>query len=106
VLELQGGGLSSPWHTLPGVRFPLALLFLAFFSASACSKACGRNPSGSYSYLVLPSGHMFRVLRTGSAVNEEQQKVGTILSYAGETPELSRVEADADALAAALAPEK
>jgi hypothetical protein len=49
---------------------------------------------------------MFPVLRTTSAVNEEHQKVGTLVSYVGEAPEPSRIEADAAALVAALAPER
>jgi hypothetical protein len=86
----------------------LAVLFLALLSASACSKACapGRTSSGTYSYLVVPSGRIFRLLRTSAAVNEEHQKVGTLVSYAGETPELLRIQPEAEALAVALTPER
>lgn len=86
----------------------LAVLFLALLSASACSKACapGRTSSGTYSYLVVPSGPMFRLLRTSPAVNEQHQKVGTLVLYAGESPEVSRLQTEAEALAVALTPER
>jgi hypothetical protein len=92
------------------MRFPLWLLFFLLLSLSGCSKACapghGGNSSGSYSYLVIPSGRMFRVLSTRAALNEEHQKLGTMVFYAGDSPELSHIETDADSLAAALGPEK
>lgn len=96
------------WHRVRTVRPSLWLLLAVVCSASACSKGCtsSRSAAASYSYLVLPSGRMFRVLRTTSAVNEENQKVGTLVSYVGEAPEPARIETDADALAAALAPER
>jgi Protein of unknown function (DUF4019) len=86
----------------------LAVLVLTLVSASACSKACapGRTSSGTYSYLVVPSGRTFRLLRTSPAVNEEHQKVGAVVSYAGESPELSRIQTEAEALAVALTPER
>jgi Protein of unknown function (DUF4019) len=88
------------------MRLRLEILFLALFSTSACSKACGRSSASTYSNLVLPTGHMFRLLRTSAAVNEEHQKVGTFVLYAGEGPELSRIQTEAEALAVALTPER
>lgn len=62
-------------------------------------------PGGGYSYLVTPSGHTYRVLQVGPVLGAEGKKLGTMVSYAGETREVARIRADAAEIVAALAPE-
>ncbi len=62
-------------------------------------------PGGGYSYLVTPSGHMYRILKTGPVFGAGGKKLGTMVSYAGETREIARIGADAQEIVAALAPE-
>jgi hypothetical protein len=92
------------------MRFRLAVVSVLTLSAAACSKACAPAPargaaSFGYSYLVTPSGRMFRILKFSPATNSEHQQVGTMVLYAGETAEIARIEADAGVLVAALGPE-
>src|SRR5512133_447195 len=75
---------------------------------AACSKAAdagGPLPGGGYSYLVTPSGRMFRVLKAGPIIGGEGKKIGTMVSYAGETREVAHIVSDAEQIAAALGPE-
>jgi hypothetical protein len=69
--------------------------------------ACSRNGDAVplYSYLVTPSGHMYRVVKTGPVMGAQGKKLGTMVSYAAETREVARLAAEAEELAAALAPE-
>jgi hypothetical protein len=90
------------------MRFGLGLLSLVVLSG--CSKACAPGTSAAtqpstYSYLVTPSGGMFRLLKTGPFFGAEHQRLGTMVFYAGTTREIARIEADAEALVAALGPE-
>ena len=110
----EGGFFPEPavssWHTLSGMRVRLAVVSVLTLSAAACSKACAPSSAGAgrpvgYSYLVTPSGRMFRLLKTGPATNAEHQKVGMLVLYAGESAEIPRIQADAEALVAALGPE-
>jgi hypothetical protein len=92
------------------MRFRFLVLGVLTLLAAACSKACTPAPAGGtgslgYSYLVTPSGRMFRILKTGPATNAEHQRIGTMVLYAGDTAEIARIEADAAALVAALGPE-
>lgn len=76
---------------------------------SACSRACAPSSteglSGTYSYLVTPSGEMFRLLKTGPFYGAQHEKLGTLVFYAGSTREVNRIETDAETLVAALGPE-
>jgi hypothetical protein len=69
--------------------------------------ACSRNGDAVplYSYLVTPSGHTYRLLKTGPVMGAEGKKLGTMVSYAAETREIAKLGAEAEELAAALAPE-
>jgi hypothetical protein len=85
------------------VRLVLACALLA-----ACSKSTHSGdplPGGGYSYLVTPSGHMYRSLRAGPLIGAEGKKLGTMWSYAGETPEIGKIVSDSEEIVAALAPE-
>jgi hypothetical protein len=76
---------------------------------SACSRGCApSSPEGlsaTYSYLVTPSGEMFRLLKTGPFYGAQHEKLGTMVFYAGATREVKRIETDAETLVAALGPE-
>jgi len=75
---------------------------------AACSKnaeAVTPLPGGGYSYLVTPAGHMYRLLKAGPVIGGEGKKLGTMVSYAGETCEIARIGADAEEIVAALGPE-
>lgn len=81
-------------------------------ACAALLVACSKNadavtplPGGGYSYLVTPSGHMYRVLKAGPVIVGEGKKLGTMVSYAGETREVARIGSDAEEIVAALAPE-
>jgi hypothetical protein len=80
--------------------------------ACALLAACSRNadagdplPGGGYSYLVTPAGRMYRILRMGPMIGAEGKKLGTVVSYAGETREMARITRDARELVSALGPE-
>lgn len=86
-----------------GLRLALACALLA-----ACSKSVDPAPplpGGGYSYLVTPAGRMYRVLAMGPVIGAEGKKLGTMVSYAGETREIARIGADAEEIVAALGPE-
>lgn len=90
------------------MRLPPALLCIFLLAAGGCSKGCTPGPARpsptlGYSYLVTPSGRMYRLLKIGPAVTAEN---ATMLFYAGDTPEVARIESDAEALVAALGPER
>lgn len=83
-------------------------LALAVALVAACSKHGGAAdplPGGGYSYLVTPTGHMYRVLKAGPVIGAEGKKLGTMVSYAAETREIARIATDAEELVAALGPE-
>ncbi len=83
----------------------LALVCALF---AACSRSCdAKTPlaGGGYSYLVTPAGHMYRILASGPFIGAQGKKLGTMVSYAGETREVARITADAQELVAALGPE-
>ncbi|HET8541431.1 MAG TPA: DUF4019 domain-containing protein [Anaeromyxobacter sp.] len=75
--------------------------------AAACSRGPDRGafPGGGYSYLVTPSGRMFRLLRTGPMIGAEGKRLGAVVSYAGDTREVARITSDADEIVGALGPE-
>jgi hypothetical protein len=84
------------------------LLLACALLAAACSKkndAVTPLPGGGYSYLVTPAGRMFRVLKAGPVMGAEGKKLGTMVSYAGETTEIPTIATDAEAVIAALGPE-
>jgi len=72
---------------------------------AACSKSADADtplPGGGYSYLVTPAGRMYRLLATGPVIGAEGKKLGTMVSYAGETREIARIGAEAEEIVAAL----
>lgn len=75
---------------------------------AACTRSADADtplPGGGYSYLVTPAGRMYRVLAMGPVIGAEGKKLGTMVSYAGETREIARIAADAEQIVAALGPE-
>jgi hypothetical protein len=86
---------------------PLRLV-LACVLLVACSKNADAGkplPGGGYSYLVTPAGRMYRVLKAGPVIGAEGRKLGTMVSYAGETRKVARIGTDAEELVVALGPE-
>jgi hypothetical protein len=95
------------WPRVTRMRVPVGLGCL--LALSACSMGCAPSGteglSGTYSYLVTPSGEMFRLLKTGPFYGDQHEKLGTLVFYAGATREVNRIETDAETLVAALGPE-
>jgi hypothetical protein len=88
---------------------PFRLALVCLVALSACSKGCAPAVSGetqgTYSYVVTPSGEMFRLLKTGPFFGAQHEKLGTMVFYAGTTRDIARIEADAETLVAAVGPE-
>jgi hypothetical protein len=87
----------------------LRLLFVALLAAAACKSVAPASaqalPGGGYSYLVVPSGEMFRILAVGPLVGAAGKKLSTMIKYAGEKREIDKITADAELLVAAMGPE-
>lgn len=74
--------------------------------ASCKPATAGGFPSGAgYSYLLSPSGRMFRIVQVGPVIGGAGKKIATMISYAGDTREVVRIVADAEKIIGALGPE-
>lgn len=101
TLQVVMGWMYAPAMTLRPVLACAALLVACSRNADAVTPLHG----GGYSYLVTPSGHMYRVLQAGPMIGGEGKQIATVVAYAGETREIARIGSDAEEIVAALAPE-
>ena len=82
----RGSGTYTHRGCILRSMLPRYLLTCATLLA-ACSKSVTTPlPGGGYSYLVTPTGHMYRVLKVDPVIGGKGKKLGTTVSYAGETP--------------------
>jgi len=87
------------------LRVPMHLLLVCALLIGGSEKSAAPLPGSGYSYLVTPSGHIFRILQTGPIIGGEGKKIGTAVSYAAETRQVARLVRDAEELVTALGPE-
>jgi hypothetical protein len=84
-------------------RDVLICALLVAFAGSA--GAAGRDPGDWYTYLVAPSGHMFRVISIGPAWVEADKHATIIVTYAADSPEVATILREAGEIAAVLGPQ-
>jgi hypothetical protein len=63
------------------------------------------RPVGGYSYVVIPAGRMFRILKAGQVIRGAGTSLGAQVSYVSETAKPQEIVRDAESLVAAFGPE-
>lgn len=63
------------------------------------------GPGPGYSYLVTPDGQMFRMRSMGAVYGAGKKRLGTKVTYAGESSGVAAIRREAELLAHALGPE-
>lgn len=87
--------------------YPATMSFRLDVLLLAALAGCANRTDAQYplNYLVTPAGVMFRIRGMGPVIGGEGKKIGTKVVYVGESPEIDRIIADAERIAAALGPE-